>query len=82
MRSNTRRVQLWPYEFSNKQVSPRGGMRIVQELVERIGLIDQLERQNLPHPGSNRGYNPVDTVMSFLVSIWIDRNRYAHCALL
>ncbi|MDI6803131.1 MAG: hypothetical protein QME58_04700 [Bacteroidota bacterium] len=63
MRTDTRNVQLLPYEFSNKQVSPWGGMRIVQELVERIGLRELLERQGLPQPGSNRGYNPVDIVL-------------------
>ncbi len=82
MRTDTKRVQLLPYEFSNKQVSPWGGMRIVQELVERIGLREILQRQKLPQPGSNRGYNPVDIVMSFLVSIWIGGNRFAHCSLL
>ncbi|MDP2209480.1 MAG: IS1380 family transposase, partial [Bacteroidota bacterium] len=59
-----------------------GGMRIVQELVERIGLRELLDIQDLPQPGSNRGYNPVDIVMSFLVSIWVGGNRFAHCALL
>ncbi|MDP2208567.1 MAG: transposase, partial [Bacteroidota bacterium] len=82
MKTDTKSVQLLPYEFSNKQVSPWGGMRIVQELVERIGLRELLDIQDLPQPGSNRGYNPVDIVMSFLVSIWVGGNRFAHCALL
>jgi hypothetical protein len=82
MRRATKSVQLLPYEFSNNQVSPWGGLRIVQQLVESIGLRDLLEREVLPQPGSNRGYKPVDIVMSFLVSIWVGGNRFAHCALL
>jgi len=81
-RTSPKSVQMLPYEFSNKEVSPWGGLRIVQELVERLGLRKVLECQDLPRPGSNRGYRPVDIVMSFFVTIWVGGNRFAHCALL
>ncbi|MFQ3577265.1 MAG: hypothetical protein SNJ77_12595 [Cytophagales bacterium] len=34
---------------------------------------------NLPEPGSNRGYNPSDIVLSFWLGIWTGASRYIHC---
>jgi len=76
------KVQCISYEFSEKRVSPWGGLRIVREFVNNIGLEDAFERLELPAPGSNRGYKALDVVMSFLVSIWIGGNRFAHFGLL
>jgi hypothetical protein len=75
-------MQSIEYEYSKKSVSPWGGMRIVKELIDRIGLEEKLQQLPLPQPGSNRGHNPVSLIMGFLVSIWIGGNRFAHCALL
>ncbi|MCK6605758.1 MAG: hypothetical protein L6Q59_12755 [Ignavibacteriaceae bacterium] len=34
---------------------------------------------NLPQPGSNRGYDPAEVLESFMASIMIGANRFAHC---
>jgi len=73
-------MQSIEYEYSKKSVSPWSGMRIVKELIDRIGLENKLQQLPLPQPGSNRGHNPVSLIMGFLVSIWIGRNRFAHSA--
>jgi len=44
------------YEFTDKQISPMGGLRIIQEFKERSGLKEIIGRLQLPEPGSNRGY--------------------------
>jgi len=36
----------------------------------------------LPQPGSNRGYEGIEIIKTFMVSILIGANRYSHCALL
>lgn len=76
------KVQCIPYEFCDKSVSPWGGLRIVREFVHRLGLEETLKQAALPPPGSNCGYHAADVLMSFLVSIWIGGNRFAHCGLL
>jgi hypothetical protein len=82
MENTTKKVQCIPVEYSEKSVSPWGGLRFVQELIERMGLIIFLSKQDLPHPGSNRGYNPIEIILSFMVSIWLGGNRFAHCSYL
>ena len=52
-----------------------GGMKLVKDLVEGTEIRSFLGRLNLPQPGSNRGYSPVDIIDSFLVSIWIGASR-------
>ncbi len=76
---NTEKVQLLPIEYSDKPVSPWGGLRLLQELIIKIKLPAFLSTLSLPSPGSNRGYNPVEVIKSFMVSIWIGGNRYSHC---
>lgn len=82
MEANTEKVHCLPVEYSSKSVSPWGGLRFLHELIVRMGLVPILEKQDLPQPGSNRGFNPVDVIMSFMVSIWLGGNRFAHCAYL
>ena len=41
-----------------------------------------LNRWGLPLPGSNRGYDPIDLIEQFIVSIWTGGNRFAHTDLL
>ena len=59
------------YEFTDKEVSPWGGLRFIEEIYRKSGLKDFLENQcpDLPIPGSNRGYSPVDLIEGFMVSV-------------
>ncbi len=82
MLNRTKKVQLLSYEFSDKEVSPWGGLRIVQELIEKIGLKEKLEDLRLPKGSSNRSYNPIDMIMSFIVGVILGGNRYIHLSML
>lgn len=68
-----------PIEFSDKQVTPFGGMSLMKRFIDQTGIREELSRQNLPQPGSNRGYNPTQIVESFWLSIWTGASRYIHC---
>ncbi|MEZ5069889.1 MAG: IS1380 family transposase [Bacteroidales bacterium] len=68
------------YEFSDKEVSPWGGLRLIEEVYRRSGLGEYLENEcpELPEPGSNRGYLPKDLVEGFMVSVILGARRLAH----
>ena len=68
------------YEFTDKDVSPWGGLRLIEETYRKSMLKDFLENQctDLPMPGSNRGYSPVDLIEGFMVSVILGARRLAH----
>lgn len=66
------------YEFVEKPVTAWGGLRMMKELIDRIGILKFMENLPLPKPGSNRGYSPIQIIESFWVSIWVGANRFAH----
>lgn len=69
------------YEFTDKEVSPWGGLRLIEETYRRSGLKAFLEEDchdHLPHPGSNRGYSPVDLIEGFMVSVLLGARRLSH----
>lgn len=70
------------FEYSNKQVTPFGGMLLVKRFLDRTGIKDFLADQQLPGPGSNAGYSPIQIIESFWVSVWLGANRFAHTAVL
>jgi hypothetical protein len=53
------------YEFTDKKVTPWGGMLLMKEFLDRIGIREEMSKCGLPQPKSNRGYNPLDIVDSF-----------------
>lgn len=70
------------YEYSNRHVTPFGGMEIVKRFIDKTGIIDYLQTQDLPQPGSNAGYNASQIIEGFWVSVWLGANRFAHTAVL
>lgn len=66
------------YEYSDKKISPWGGLRVIQELYERSGLKALVRQVPLHQPGSNRGYDPVEVVEGFMVSVLLGARRIAH----
>jgi hypothetical protein len=68
------------YDFTDKQVSPWGGLRLIEETYRRSGLKAFLKEENLdlPIPGSNRGYDSVDLAEGFMVSTILGATRLAH----
>jgi len=69
------------WRFTDKQYTAWGGLRLVEEMLRRIGLTEALRRSGMPEPGSNRGCDPVEVMQAFLVSIWVGATRFAHTAL-
>jgi hypothetical protein len=68
-----------PIEYSNKPVTPFGGMSLLKRFLDKVEVKDYLDSIDLPSPGSNRGYNPTDIVSSFWLGIWTGASRYIHC---
>lgn len=68
-----------PIEYSDKQVTPFGGMSLMKRFLDQLGIREFIKQLDLPLPGSNRGYEPVEIVESFWLSIWTGASRYIHC---
>jgi hypothetical protein len=68
------------WEYSSKPVSSWGGMRLMKEMLDRVGIREKLSELPLPASGSNRGYAAVDIIESFWVSVWLGGVRFAHTA--
>ncbi|MBI5595532.1 MAG: hypothetical protein HY928_05515 [Elusimicrobia bacterium] len=67
-----------PFQFTDKPVTPWGGLRLVQEMLLRMNFRAALMASGLPQPGSNRGYDPVAMMEAFLVCVWIGGVRFLH----
>ena len=70
-----------PYAFTDKPVTAWGGLRLMQEMLLRINFRAVLGSSGLRQSGSNRGYNPVVMMESFMVCVWIGGGRFSHTAL-
>ncbi|WP_209332997.1 IS1380 family transposase [Lunatimonas salinarum] len=68
-----------PIEYSDKPVTPFGGMSLMKRFLDQTKIKEHLGTLDLPTPGSNRGYDPSDIVLSFWLSIWTGASRYIHC---
>jgi len=68
-----------PIEYSDKQVTPFGGMSLMKRFVDQTSIRDYMKELDLPQPGSNRGYDPIHIIESFWLSIWTGASRYIHC---
>ena len=69
-----------PWRFTNKAMSAWGGLRLLEEMLRRIGFVRALVQARLPQPGSNRGLDPVTVLQGFLLSVWTGAVRFAHTA--
>jgi len=67
-------------EYSDRNITAWGGMKLMKDLVDRCGIKDLLRSCDLPQPHSNRGYDPIDIIESFWTSIWIGASWFTHCS--
>ncbi len=65
-------------EYSDKELTPWGGMVLMKKLIEQTGINDALKKIGLPVQRSNRGYDPIQLINNFWVSIWSGASRYEH----
>lgn len=64
--------------FTDKEITPWSGMVFMKKLLDRTGILSKLIACDLPEQGSNRGYNPIQLITSFMVSVWCGANRFEH----
>ncbi len=64
--------------FTDKEITPWSGMVFMKKLLDQTGILTKLIACDLPVQGSNRGYNPIQLITSFMVSVWCGANRFEH----
>lgn len=64
--------------FTDKEITPWSGMVFMKKLLDRTGILSKLISYDLPGQGSNRGYNPIQLITCFMVSVWCGANRFEH----
>ncbi len=47
------------WRFTDKQFTPWGGLRVLEEMLRQLGWEEGLATAPFPKPGSNRGIDPV-----------------------
>jgi len=65
-------------EYSDKKVTPFGGMRLLKEFIDKTNVVEDLKKVDLPYPNSNAGYDPIDIIQGFWLSIYTGASRYIH----
>jgi len=63
-------------EFTDKEISPWGGIAIFKRLIEKSQINRQLEKLAIPVQGSNRGYDPIELINNFWVGVWCGANKF------
>jgi hypothetical protein len=64
--------------FTDKEITPWSGMVFMKKLLDRKGIISELVANDLPEQRSNRGFNPIQLITCFMVSVWCGANRFEH----
>ena len=65
-------------EFTDKKITPWGGIILMKKFLDRMNIIKQLEAIGLPKQNSNRGYSPIQLIINFWVSIWCGASKFDH----
>lgn len=65
-------------EFTDKEITPWGGLILMKKLLDYIGFKEYLREIGLPERGSNRGYDSVQIITSFMIGVWCGANRFEH----
>ena len=68
--------------YTDKEVTPWGGMVFFRQMLNKIGFREVVEScDDLPEPGSNRGYCASTIIEAFMTSIWCGANKFMHTEL-
>ena len=59
------------YSYSDKAVTPWGGMLQMKRLLDKSGIREKLLELKLPEGKSNKSIDSISIVESFWVSVWI-----------
>ena len=67
------------YQFTNKEVTPLGGMVFLRHFLEKMNFSEQIASCDfLPQPGSNRGYSVSILLEAFVCSVWCGATKFIH----
>jgi hypothetical protein len=70
------------YQFTNKEVTPWGGMVFLRQFLDKMRFSEQVTSYDfLPQPGSNRGYSPSVLLEAFVCSVWCGATKFIHTEL-
>ncbi len=72
---DTRKMHELAHEFTNRKISPLGGLKFLQHTYVRSGISDKLYKIHLPEPGSNRGRAAKDLIEGFMTSVIVGMRR-------
>lgn len=64
--------------FTDKEITPWSGMVFMKKLLDKSGILSQLMKSGLPAQNSNRGFDPIQLITCFMVSVWCGANRFEH----
>lgn len=70
------------HEFTDRKISPWGGIKYFHKTYVTSGIRDFLAGLDLPQPGSNRGYCPIDLVEGFMTSVVLGARRIEHSGMI
>ncbi len=70
------------HEFTERKISPWGGIKYFHKTYVTSGIRNFLNTLDLPLPGSNRGYSPLDLVEGFMTSVVLGAKRIEHSGML
>jgi len=65
--------------FCDKNITPFAGMVLMKKMMDHLGFSSLLKSLPLPQRGSNRGYDPVQLITQFMISVWCGANAYEQC---
>lgn len=68
-----------PIEYSDKPVTAFGGMKLMKDFIDKLGVCEHLKSLDLPVKGSNRGYESEQIIQAFMLNAWIGASRFCHC---
>ena len=69
-------------KFTDEKVTAWGGMKLMKDMLDSIGIKGFMSGLDLPEKGSNRGYESIQIIECFWTSIWIGAGRFSHSAYL
>src|SRR5688572_1325036 len=75
-------MQSIPYEFTDKSISPWGGLRLIEEYFKVSGFRSHLRSLPLHIPGSGAGYMHAEIIESFIISVILGARRCSESAIL
>jgi Transposase DDE domain group 1 len=64
--------------FSDREVTAWGGLALFKRMLDSMEFRQAASGWGLPQPGSNRGYEPLQLIEQFIVSIWCGACRFVH----